>query len=33
VNTALIADATQLPDANQRAVTASMAAGPITTYA
>jgi hypothetical protein len=33
VNTALTPDATQLPDADQQAVTASMPAGPVTTYA
>ena len=33
VNTALTPDATQLPDADQKAVTASMPAGPVTTYA
>ena len=33
VNTALTPDATQLPDADQQAVTASMPAGPVTVYA
>lgn len=32
VNTALTPDATQLPEADQQAVTASMPAGPVTTY-
>ena len=33
VGTALASDATQLPEADQQAVTASMAAGPVSTYA
>ena len=33
VNTALTPDATQLPEADQQAVTASMSAGPVTVYA
>lgn len=33
VDTALVPDATKLPDADQQAVTASMPVGPVTTYA